>query len=77
MVSITLSAAGIQPSVLQLPLAINIPGKQADEATVADVKAAIAIQFPKVCLSICEFSSQTYRMTIGGQSSMRHAKKYR
>lgn len=52
MVTITVSAAGPVPLARGLPITLNIPGKQLETATVADVKAALAQKYPKVKYSL-------------------------
>jgi very-long-chain enoyl-CoA reductase len=53
MVSIKVSAAG-KPIALArgLPMVVELSGKQLEDATVADVKSAIAKKYPGVSLSL-------------------------
>jgi very-long-chain enoyl-CoA reductase len=49
MVSVTVSAAGSLPSFARgLPFTVEIAGKEVQNTTIGDVKAAIAAKFPKV-----------------------------
>jgi very-long-chain enoyl-CoA reductase len=52
MVSVNVSAAG-KPIALArgLPTVVELSGKQLEDATIADVKSAIAREFPGVSLS--------------------------
>ncbi|EGN99306.1 hypothetical protein SERLA73DRAFT_168792 [Serpula lacrymans var. lacrymans S7.3] len=48
MVSIKISAAGKPVSLARgLPYAVDLPGKQAEDATIGDVKVALAAKYPK------------------------------
>lgn len=47
MVTLTIAAAGPVPLARGLPVSVTIP-KQVENATIADVKAAIAAKYPKV-----------------------------
>lgn len=53
MVKLTVSyAARKSPLAPDLPVTLELPGKTVDVATVADVKAAFAIKYPKVRVRI-------------------------
>lgn len=53
MVSVTVSPAGKPISIAPgLPSRLDIAGKQVQDVTIGDVKAAIAKKFPKVSLSL-------------------------
>jgi very-long-chain enoyl-CoA reductase len=49
MVTVNVSAAG-KPIALArgLPILVQLPGKQIEDATIADVKSAITQKYPKV-----------------------------
>ncbi|OCH94816.1 hypothetical protein OBBRIDRAFT_746685 [Obba rivulosa] len=47
MVAVTVSAAGRIPFARDLPAIVSIDGKTPEDATIADVKAAIAAKYPK------------------------------
>ncbi|KIJ62849.1 hypothetical protein HYDPIDRAFT_176284 [Hydnomerulius pinastri MD-312] len=49
MVSVTVSPSGRAPPTARgLPCQVDLPGKQLEDATIGDVKAAIAKKFPKL-----------------------------
>lgn len=51
MVSINVSAAGKPISLARgLPMVVELSGKQLENATIADVKSAIAEKYPRVSL---------------------------
>jgi very-long-chain enoyl-CoA reductase len=52
MVTVNVSAAG-KPIALArgLPITVVLPGKQLEDATITDVKSAIAKKYPKVSTS--------------------------
>lgn len=58
MVSVTVSPAGKPISIARgLPSKIDIPGKQVQDATIGDIKVAIAKKFPKVSLTEIQWRS--------------------
>jgi hypothetical protein len=74
MVSITVSAAGHPPSLARgLPLKAEIPGKDIENATIGDIKSAVAAKFPKVRQRI--HVSSRYVFTSCANSSMYRGKR--
>ncbi|EPQ54162.1 hypothetical protein GLOTRDRAFT_78098 [Gloeophyllum trabeum ATCC 11539] len=64
MVSITVSAAGKPLSVARgLPVDLDIPNKNAEDVTVADIKQALAAKFPKLY-------AFRQKITLKGQTKM-------
>ncbi|KAI5122519.1 hypothetical protein M0805_005247 [Coniferiporia weirii] len=60
MVSVTVAAAGRPPAIAKkLPLTIELPGKTLENATVGDIKDAIAAQFPR-------FSTSRQKLSLKG-----------
>jgi very-long-chain enoyl-CoA reductase len=74
MVSVTVSSVGKQPSFADiLPLAVDIRGKEADKATVADVKAAIANRLPKFYVSRQKLSLKGHREALSDNMTLKDA----
>ena len=71
MVQLTISAGGRAPLARGLPITLTFD-KSVEDVTVADVKSAIATQFPRV-------SSGAYALVVHAdtlRSSILHAKSY-
>ncbi|EMD31292.1 hypothetical protein CERSUDRAFT_119845 [Gelatoporia subvermispora B] len=73
MVTVTVSAAGRVSFARDLPTKVSLEGKTLEDATIADVKAAIAAKYPKLYPARQKIALQGDRKALGDETTLRDA----